>query len=268
MPILAVDIGNTNTHFGIVGPDGVQSADSMPTTELGTETNCLVDLIASPDFATYRIEGLAFCSVVPQRTRDLVGFARILLPGKPAFQLTHEADLGIPISYPMPGQIGQDRLANAVAVQVLYGAPAIVIDMGTAVTLDVITQAQGYEGGVIAPGIDGLRRTLHAQTALLPPLGADFRLGSAIGKSTTEAMQIGCLIGFRGMVGALIEAIRSELQGRGEAEIRLIATGGASVLLNSKDDSEMVFVPDLTLRGLFEAFCLNEASAQRIKPDG
>ena len=142
-----------------------------------------------------------------------------------------------------------------------------MIDMGTAVTLDVITRTQGYEGGVIAPGIDGLRRTLHEQTALLPILKTDIRLDSAIGKSTTEAMQIGCLIGFRGMVGSLAEAIRSELENRGETEIRLIATGGASALLNPKDDSEIVFVPDLTLRGLFEAFCLNEASAQRIKPD-
>ncbi len=75
-------------------------------------------------------------------------------------------------------------------------------------------------------------------------------------------MQIGCMIGFRGMVGSLVKAIRSELEGRGEAEIRLIATGGASALLNSKDDFEITFVPDLTLRGLFEAFCLNEASAQ------
>jgi type III pantothenate kinase len=262
MPILAVDIGNTNTHFGIVGPDGVQSAGSMPTGKLGTKANALVELIASPDFATNRIEGLAFCSVVPKRTPDLVGFARSFLPGKPAFQLTHEADLGIPISYPMPSQIGQDRLANVVGAQVLCGAPAIVIDMGTAVTLDVITQALGYEGGVIAPGIDGLRRALHEQTALLPRLKTDFRLGSAIGKSTTEAMQIGCLIGFRGMVGSLAEAIRSELEDRGEAEIRLIATGGASALLYSKDDSEIILVPDLTLRGLFEAFCLNEASAQ------
>ncbi len=262
MPILAVDIGNTNTHFGISGPDGVQSADSMPTAELGTKANALVELITSPDFTTHRIEGLAFCSVAPKRTPDLVGLARILLPGKPAFQLTHEADLGIPISYPIPSQIGQDRLANAVAAQVLYGAPAIVIDMGTAVTLDVVTQAQGYEGGVIAPGIDGLRHALHEQTALLPKLKPDFRLGSAIGKSTTEAMQIGCMIGFRGMVGSLVKAIRSELEGRGEAEIRLIATGGASALLNSKDDFEITFVPDLTLRGLFEAFCLNEASAQ------
>jgi type III pantothenate kinase len=262
MPILAVDIGNTNTHFGIVGPDEVQNADSMPTAALAKKANPLVELITSPGFASHRIEGLAFCSVAPQQTPDLVAFARILLPGKPAFQLTHVADLGIPISYPTPSQIGQDRLANAVAAQALYGAPAIVIDMGTAVTLDVITQAQGYEGGVIAPGIDGLRHALHEQTALLPKLKPDFRLGRAIGKSTTEAMQIGCMIGFRGMVGSLVKAIRSELENRGEAGIRQIATGGASPLLNSKDDFEIIFVPDLTLRGLFEAFRLNRASDQ------
>lgn len=262
MPILAIDIGNTHTHFGIVSADGVQSAESMPTGELGREANALVELIDSPEFATHRVEGLAFCSVVPNRTPELVAFARSFLPGKPAFHLTHEADLGIPITYPIPSQIGQDRLANVAAAQNLHGAPAIVIDMGTAVTLDVITRAKGYEGGVIAPGVDVLRRTLHEQTALLPSLETDFQLGSSIGRSTTEAMQIGCLIGFRGMVSSLAEAIRSELEDRGEAGIRLIATGGSSALLNPKHDSEITFVPDLTLRGLFEAFCLNEAPAK------
>ncbi|RKX33519.1 MAG: type III pantothenate kinase [Verrucomicrobia bacterium] len=262
MPILAIDIGNTHTHFGIVSADGVQSADSMPTGELRSKANALVELIGSPDFATHRIEGLAFCSVVPKQTPGLVAFARSFLPGKPAFQLTHEADLGIPVTYPIPSQIGQDRLANVAAAQSLYGAPAIIIDMGTAVTLDVITRTMGYEGGVIAPGIDLLRRTLHEQTALLPSLETDFRLGSSIGRSTTEAMQIGCLIGFRGMVGSLVEAIRSELETRGEEQIHLIATGGASALLNSRDDSGITFSPNLTLRGLFEAFCLNEAPAK------
>ena len=262
MPILAVDIGNTRTHFGIVEPDGVQDLGSMPTGELRSDGNALAKWAASPASGLDRVEGLAFCSVVPDRTPDLVRLARSVVPGKPAFQLTHEADLGIPITFPIPSQIGQDRLANAIAAQSLFGAPAIVIDMGTAVTLDVITRANGYEGGVIAPGIDMMRRSLHEQTALLPNLGSDFQLGRSIGKSTIEAMQIGCLIGFRGMVGSLVGAIRSELEERGETEIHLIATGGSSSLLESRNDSEMTYVRVLTLRGLSAAFFLNEASAK------
>ncbi len=262
MPILAVDIGNTHTQFGVVQPDGVQDVGSMPTGELCSDGNALAKWAASPTSGLDRVEGLAFCSVVPDRTPDLVRFARSVVPGKPAFQLTHEADLGIPITFPLPSQIGQDRLANAIAAQSLFGAPAIVIDMGTAVTLDVITRVKGYEGGVIAPGIDLMRRSLHEQTALLPNIGSDFHLGSAIGKSTTEAMQIGCLIGFRGMVGSLVGAIRSELEERGETEIHLIATGGSSSLLESRIDSGVTYVRDLTLRGLSAAFYLNEASTK------
>jgi type III pantothenate kinase len=234
----------------------------MPTGELKADDNALISWAASPESGMERVEGLAFCSVVPERTPDLVWFAQSLLPGKPAFQLTYESELGVPITYPTPSQIGQDRLANVVAAQSLFGAPAIVIDTGTAVTLDVITRANGYEGGVIAPGIDVMRRYLHEQTALLPNLESEFRLGSSIGKSTIEAMQIGCLIGFRGMVDSLASAIRSELEGRGETKIHLIATGGTSSLLEPKDDSRVIFVRDLTLLGLFEAFNLNEASAK------
>ena len=238
MPILAVNIGNTNTQFGIVGPDCVEGARSLPTDELSRKRNTLWEWVASPRFEPARVDGLAFCSVVPERTPHLVGFARSVLPGKPAFQLTYEADLGIPITYPVPSQIGQDRLANAVAAHALFGTPVIVVDAGTAVTLDVITQAEGYEGGIIAPGVDVMRRYLHEQTALLPRFESKFELDSSIGRSTTEAMQIGCLIGFRGMVGSLIESIRSELTERGEVDIQVIATGRASETLDSKKDQD------------------------------
>jgi type III pantothenate kinase len=267
MPILAVDIGNTHTHFGIAGADGVDCVRSLPTSELKTKANVLWEWAASSAFEPNRLEGLAFCSVVPDRTPDLVGFTRSVFPGKPTFQLTHESDLGFPIEYPEPSQIGQDRLANAVAAKAIFGAPAIVIDAGTAVTLDVITQTKGYEGGIIAPGLDVMRRYLHEQTALLPRFNSDFQLDSSIGRSTTEAMQIGCLIGFRGMIGSLVEAIQTELEERGEVDIQVIATGRSSKILDSKKDFPMKIVPDLTLRGLFEVFCLNEASAKWIEPD-
>jgi len=257
MPILAVDIGNTRTHFGIVDTQGARSVRAIPTHELGTKNNSLDQWTTSPEFKADRIDGLAFCSVVPERNQDLKDLASSRLPGKPTFQLTHQAELGLPISYPIPGQIGQDRLANAIAAQVLFGTPAVVVDMGTAVTLDVITQEGGYEGGIIAPGVELMLRALHEQTALLPGLDADHQLEGSIGRSTEEAMQIGCLTGFRGMVDSLVEAVRTELEGRGESDIHLIATGGAFPLLHSEKNPGIIHVPDLTLRGLFEAFCRN-----------
>jgi type III pantothenate kinase len=175
----------------------------------------------------------------------------------PVFQLTHECRLGVPITYPKPAEIGQDRLANAAAAHALGGSPAVVIDSGTAVTFDVITQNGGYEGGIIAPGLEVTRRYLHERTAQLPLLDDSLEITGMIGKSTTEAMRIGTVVGFPGLIQALLDGVLAELAGRGETAPHLFITGGNASFLESRLRQTVRVVPDLTLLGLAVAYRLN-----------
>jgi type III pantothenate kinase len=202
------------------------------------------------------LEGIAFCSVVPAinwRLRDVLAAASKL----PVFQLTHECKLGVPLTYPKPSEIGQDRLANTAAAHALGGSPAVVIDSGTAVTFDIITQKGGYEGGIIAPGIEVTRRYLHERTAQLPLLDDSLEIKGMIGQSTSEAMRIGTVVGFPGLIQALLDGVLAELSARGEPPAHLFITGGNAAFLETRLRQAVRVVPDLTLLGLAAAWRLN-----------
>jgi len=149
------------------------------------------------------------------------------------------------IDYPEPKKIGADRLANAVGVLARHGAPAIVIDFGTAVTFDVISSESAYCGGVIAPGLGAMSGYLPQKTALLPSIELE-EPASAIGKSTEHAMQVGAVFGYRGLVREIIAKIRAELLG----EPKIIATGGDAELIAKGLPEIQAVDADLTLEGL------------------
>ena len=165
MSHLCIDVGNTSIHYGLISGQTVQCAGQFPTHNF--------DRTPSPEFARLlapliaQAEGVSYCSVVPaindNLCTSLADFA------KPIFHLTCETCTGLDLAYPKPHEIGEDRIANAIAAQEFYGIPAIVIDMGTAVTFDIIS-SKGYEGGIIAPGLAVMTHYLHEQTALLPKL--------------------------------------------------------------------------------------------------
>ncbi|CAM2904128.1 type III pantothenate kinase [Rariglobus hedericola] len=257
MPLLCIDIGNTHTHYGVVNPDGsVREQGVVVTTFLDDPQEGLPARLNALFRAPSQIEGIAFCSVVPvlnRRLRDVLAAATTL----PVFQLTHECQLGVAITYPKPAEIGQDRLANAAAAHALGGSPAIVIDSGTAVTFDIITQKGGYEGGIIAPGLELTRRYLHERTAQLPLLDDSLEIKGMIGKSTSEAMRIGTVVGFPGLIQALLDGVLAELTGRGEKPPHIFITGGNAAFLQSRLRQPVSMVPDLTLIGLAAARRLN-----------
>ncbi|MCL4163333.1 UNVERIFIED_CONTAM: hypothetical protein GTU68_029444, partial [Idotea baltica] len=141
--------------------------------------------------------------------------------------------------------IGADRLANSAAAAALHGTPAIVIDFGTAVTFDVIDQSGAYLGGAIAPGTASLRDYLHRRTALLPAIQLE-EPTSAIGKSTEEAMQIGAVVGYRGLIREILREIQKELGGRPH----IIATGGDAQLISKGLDEIETISPNLTMQGI------------------
>jgi type III pantothenate kinase len=181
-------------------------------------------------------------SVVPQKNRLIRSSlkSRLLIVG-PAL------NLGVGIDFPNPKTIGADRLANAAAVVHLYGAPAVVVDFGTAVTFDVISPGRKYVGGVIAPGLEVMTDYFYQRTALLPKINL-LEPVAAIGKSTRAAMLSGAVHGYRGLVERILAEIRREISpGK---KIRVIATGGYAELIAAKLPEIDKVNPLLTLDGL------------------
>ena len=255
--LLCIDIGNTHIHYGVVANGQSLFQRELPTRAIDHPHDGLGPILDQLVAEYPDLEGAAFCSVVPAAAESLGRVFKLHQPARPLFQLTFGKRLGVPLSYPKPLEIGQDRLANVAGAQVYCGTPAIVIDLGTAVTFDIITQSHGYEGGIIAPGFDVMRRYLHEQTALLPLLDDSLDVPRIIGQSTVEAMRIGTVIGMGGMIQALLAAVLAELARRGEPMPRVLSTGGTAALLEKTVRHPVTVVPDLTLRGLAAAWRLN-----------
>jgi len=190
----------------------------------------------------------AFCSVVPAANPPLRRWLRTTFGLEP-FELTAATAHGIGIDYPRPASIGADRLANAIAARALFGAPALVVDFGTAVTFDVVDRRGCYVGGIIAPGLAAMTDYLHEKTALLPRIRVR-EVRAVIGRSTEEAMLIGAVQGYRGLVRGLIRAVRRAL---GARRLPVIATGGYAALIARGVPEILAVRPGLTLEGLRRA---------------
>src|SRR6266850_2417984 len=162
--IILFDVGNTNTHLGLAGAKGVVRQRNIPTTAwFGGKAEALVKKFVG----RARVEGAAICSVVPRATPRVCRTVRRLWKVA-CLELNPETLRGVGLDYPKPNTIGPDRLANAVAVRNRFGAPAVVVDFGTAVTFDVVDREGNYVGGIIAPGLAAMTDYLHERTALLP----------------------------------------------------------------------------------------------------
>jgi type III pantothenate kinase len=256
--LLCIDIGNTHTHLAVYHAGRLSAQRDVPTERLDDPAQGLAPLLAAWQARGGAAEwAVAFCSVVPTATPKL--HALVAAVGWPIWQLTHQVELGVPISYPQPGEIGQDRLANAAGAHALApGRPAVVIDLGTAVTFDLVTPTGGYEGGIIAPGPALVTRYLHERTAQLP-LVTDLTtpVGSVIGKSTSEAIRIGAIIGFAGLIQALLDAVLAEFAARGLPTAEIFLSGGAAGVVEGRLRQPAQIVPDLALLGLAAAYALN-----------
>jgi type III pantothenate kinase len=240
--ILLFDIGNTHTHLGLATPRRVVKQANIPT---AAWFNGKARKLVKKFTAGSRLEGAALCSVVPRAT-PFVRRALKRLWGLPCLELTPATLRGVGIDYPKPGTIGPDRLANAMAARHRFGAPAVVVDFGTAVTFDVVDRAGNYVGGIIAPGLAAMTDYLHEKTALLPRIRVR-EVKGPIGKSTEQAMLVGAVHGYRGLVRELIVELRRELKVR---RLPVVATGGYAQLIASKLPEITAVDPLLTLEGL------------------
>jgi type III pantothenate kinase len=239
--LLLLDIGNTHTHLGLANDTRVIRQRNIKTAGWfnGAASAEVQDFMGKK-----RIAGASFCSVVPKATVCCERFLKKLRVK--TLELTSETVRGIGIDYPAPKTIGPDRLANAVAVKAHYGAPAVVVDFGTAVTFDVVNRGGNYVGGIIAPGLSAMTDYLHEKTALLPKIEIREPRG-VIGKNTREAMLAGAVHGYRGLIRGLISDLKAELRAR---RLPVVATGGCAELI-ARNMSEITAVdPNLTLEGL------------------
>ena len=240
--ILLIDIGNTHTHAALADEKRVIKQANVPTANWfsggAAEWTKRFAGRMSP-------EGAALCSVVPRAT-PFVRRALRRLWNLSALELTPRTVPCVGVRYPKPETIGPDRLANAVAVRHHFGAPAVVVDFGTAVTFDVVDKNGDYAGGIIAPGLAAMTEYLHEKTALLPKIRIR-EVSSAVGKSTEQAMLIGAVHGYRGLVRELIVELKRELKTR---RLPVVATGGYARLIAAKLPEITAVKPLLTLEGL------------------
>ena len=240
--ILLLDIGNTHTHIGLGNGSKVTRARDLKT----------ADVIAGnigPELVRFvgrsKLTGACFCSVVPAATAPAQA-AMGAESGLTALQLTSDTLRGVGIRYPKPRTIGQDRLANALAARHHFGAPVLVVDFGTAVTFDVVDRAGDYIGGIIAPGLAAMTDYLHEKTALLPRIRIR-EPRAVVGKDTEQAMLVGAVHGYRGLVRGLIGELKRDLRAR---RLPVVATGGYAKLIARGLPEITAVRPDLTLEGL------------------
>jgi type III pantothenate kinase len=252
--LLAVDVGNTQTVFGLY--DGAQLAEhwrvSTEAERTGDELAVLVGrLLELGDAGFEDIGGVCLGSTVPPLVRAYEELARDYAEAR-LLVLGPGTRTGMPIVYDDPREVGPDRIANAVAARERYGAPSIVVDFGTSTNFDIVSAAGEYVGGVLAPGIETSMEALFARAARL--VKVDFvEPPSVIGKTTVAGLQSGLVYGFAGQVDGIVRRVREEIG----ATAPVVATGGLAELIAPHAETIDHVDPLLTLEGLRLVWELN-----------
>ncbi len=253
--LLAIDIGNTNIHFGLW--DGESWRWSWRARAVSAKMSdeyaaLLLDLLGTAGLDYGAVSDLCMSSVVPALTAAFIELSRRYLKIEP-LNVTSETKLGIAIAIDKPEQAGADRLCNAVALARQFGAPALSVDFGTSTNFDVLSAEREYVGGVIAPGISLAHDALVSRAAklhrveLMPP-------PAAIGKNTIHAMQSGIFWGYVGMIDSLLGRILAQLD---NPDARVVATGGLAPVFMRHIRRIDALAPELTLDGLRLIYELN-----------
>jgi len=249
--LLAIDVGNTNIVLGVFdGATLVQSWRLQTVRErTSDELGLLVDgLFAHSRIERVRIRGVMLGSVVPPLTGTIRAMVQRYF-GVTAITVEPGVNTVMPILYEVPSEVGADRIVNAVAAYEKFGQdsgrPLIVVDFGTATTLDAITAAGEYLGGAICPGVQISADALFQRAARLPRI--DVRKPTrVVGRTTVSAMESGLFYGYVGMVEGLVRRMSDELGGNAVS----VATGGLAEMIAPETTLIQHVDPDLTLHGL------------------
>ncbi|MBO6102243.1 MAG: type III pantothenate kinase [Opitutales bacterium] len=243
MKIFTIDIGNTSTHCALVENGRPSRLADFPTR----------DFAGAFSFGglSGECDAVCWCSVVPKVSGAVA--AKIGEAGVPSVQLSFE-NSPIFLSVKNPEQVGQDRIAVAIGAAEFFEPPYIIVDMGTAVTIDVVDSKGAYAGGAIAPGLYAFISYLHENTAQLPlinPEKTDYDI--RVGKNTLEAMYIGCVKGFCRLVDGIIADFEREFFNGESSAKKTIFTGGSLRQLPAKWIGSRLLEPSLANIGLARA---------------
>lgn len=252
--LLAIEQGNTNTMFAV--HDGQRWIAQWRAATESTRTAdeyavWLSQLLAMAGLQLGVFNGCIISSVVPQSIFNLRNLARRYLHVEPLV-IGENAELGIAVRIDKPSEAGADRLVNAIGAHMAYPGDLIVIDSGTATTFDVIGGDGGFEGGVIAPGINLSMEALHNAAAKLPRVAIQ-KPQRVVGTDTVGAMQSGVFWGYIGLIEGLIERIKAER----DRPMTVVATGGVASLFHGATGAIDHFDSDLTIRGMLEIWRRN-----------
>jgi type III pantothenate kinase len=247
--LLAIEQGNTNTLFAV--HDGEEWFAQWRTATNSTRTAdeyavWLSQLLGLQDMKLGVIDACIISTVVPQSLFNLRNLSRRYLKVEPLV-VGENARLDVEVRIEQPSEAGADRLVNAIGAYSSYGGPLIVVDSGTATTFDVIAADGGFEGGLIAPGINLSMQALHDAAAKLPRVAIQ-RPARIVGRSTVAAMQSGVYWGYVSLIEGLIVRIKAEVG----TPMTVIATGGVASLFEGATDAIDIFDSDITLKGLLE----------------
>jgi type III pantothenate kinase len=248
--LLAVDVGNTQTHFGLFENGGETVIEQWRFATVRESTSdelgaALSNLLALRGFRFQDIGASIVSSTVPQLSEQWLAMSHNYL-GHEMLLVGPAIKIGMPIRIDNPREVGADRLVNAVAAYDRFKTTCVVVDFGTAITYDAVSAEGEYLGGLITPGVEISLEALADRAAKLPMIEM-VEPRAVIGKSTVEAIRSGVAYGFAGQVEGIVRRIRGEL----DEPVRVIATGGFSKVMlpfirESIDDADEL----LTLTGL------------------
>ena len=252
--LLAVDVGNTQTVVGLFDGDvlvanwRVSSDASITADELAVK---LTGLLAMAGHARGDVDHVIVGSVVPRLTDAWMEIA-VVLSGEQAMVVGPGLKTGLPIRYDNPHEVGADRIVNGVAALADFGGPVLVVDFGTATTIDVIDAEGSYLGGTIAPGLETSAEALFSKAARLSTVDL-VAPETGIGRNTRASVQSGLVLGQAAMVDGLVRRVWAELG----VETRVVATGGLAERMSALCETITDVDADLTLKGLLLVYRRN-----------
>jgi type III pantothenate kinase len=246
--LLAVNVGNTQTHIGMWNGDDLAAEWRTSTDPRRTADELALifhEFLSFEDLSFSRqVTGVVISSVVPALTPQLREMVERYFHFAPV-TVEPGTKTGMPILVENPREVGADRIVNAIGAFELAGGPAIVVDMGTATNFDVVSETGEFLGGAIAPGIQISANALFTVAAQIQRLELTIPK-SSIGRSTTEAVRSGVLLGAAAMIDGMVERIQKELGGHAA----VIATGGLAPMILEECTVSARHEPNLTLIGL------------------
>ncbi len=245
--ILLIDVGNTNTVFGIYCGDLEVATFRLSTAKDRTADEhaaLLWPLFGQAGLDPQATAAVVISSVVPPVNSALERLSRQYFKAEPLL-VEPSLDIGLPIRYDRPAEVGADRIVNALAARQVYGAPVVVVDFGTATTFDVVNPAGEYVGGIIAPGVSISAEALFARASRLYRVDIK-RPPQVVGSNTAEAMQSGIFYGYVGLVDGILRRLKSEIP----SLKHVIATGGQAELVADGCECITEIDPLLTIVGL------------------